>query len=147
MGEDSTPPARRPWHLWVVGLFALAWNSVGATDLVMTQTRNDSWLGQLEEGQVQALYDLPAWLVPFWAVAVWGGVLGAVLMLMGRALAAPVLLASLAAMSVTAGHDFLSVRGLYSSGGTAPAFVLLIFSVALALWVYARFLRGRGILH
>lgn len=146
MGDDSKPPLRRPWHLWVVGLVGLAWNGVGATDFAMTQTRNDSWMGQLEPGQVQALYDLPAWLVPFWAIAVWGGVVGAVLILMGRAVAAPVLLASLTAMIITAGHDFASGQGLYSSGGTAPAFVLLIFGVALGLWGYARSLRGRGVL-
>jgi hypothetical protein len=63
---------------------------------------------------------------------------GALLILLRKSLAVPVLLASLLAMVVTAAHNFISPQGLYATGGTGPAFVALIFFVALGLWLYAR---------
>ncbi len=29
-----------PWHLWLTGVSALLWNSMGALDYFMTQTQN-----------------------------------------------------------------------------------------------------------
>ena len=35
--NDPTPApkANAPWHLWLIGVLALAWNSVGAFDYVV----------------------------------------------------------------------------------------------------------------
>ena len=29
----------RPWHLWVVGILMVLWNSIGCIDFVMTQSK------------------------------------------------------------------------------------------------------------
>ena len=42
----------------------------------------------------------------FWAVAVWGGLLGAILLLMRKKLAWPVLIVSWGCMVVTAIHNY-----------------------------------------
>jgi len=34
-----------PWHLWVIGVVALVWSAMGALDYVMTQTRNEAYMG------------------------------------------------------------------------------------------------------
>lgn len=135
-----------PWHLWLVGVLGVLWNSVGALDYFMTQTRNESYMGSFAPEQLESLYGLPAWLVGLWALAVWGGVLGALLVLLRKSLAVPVLLVSLLAMTATAIHNTLSTDGLYATGGTAPGFVLLIFFVALGLWLYARAMGERGVM-
>jgi hypothetical protein len=119
---------------------------VGAFDYLMTQTRNESYMGRFTPEQLDAFSAFPAWLVASWALAVWGGVLGAVLVLLRRRLAQPVLLVSLMGMTATAIHNFSFANGLYATGGTGPAFVLLIFSIALGLWLYARAMRRRGVL-
>ncbi len=147
MKGDAAPTAlRAPWHLWLVGSLGLLWNSVGAFDFFMTQTRNGSQAGRLTPEQLELLYGLPLWLEVFWALAVWGGVLGAVLILSRRRFAVPVLAVSLLAMAATGIHNFVASQGLYASGGTGPVFVLLIFLVALGLWLYARAMHDRGVL-
>jgi hypothetical protein len=130
--------------VWLVGILGLLWNGVGAFDYVMTQTRSEAYMERFV--QLEALGGLPAWLVAFWAVAVWGGALGAILVLLRKRLAGPVLLVSLLSMTVTAIHDFSSDRGLYETGGTGPSFVLVIFLVALGLWLYTRAMAERGVL-
>jgi hypothetical protein len=132
--------------LWLVGVLGLLFNSVGAFDYLMTQTRNQSYMGRFTAQQIEVLYGLPSWLVAFWALAVWGGALGALLLLLRKSVAAPVLAVSLVAMVVTAMHDLLAADGLYETGGTGLGFLLLIFVFALGLWLYARAMRERGVL-
>ena len=144
---DASPTAQRtPWHLWLVGALGLLWNAVGVFDYLMTQTQNESYMRRFTPEQLESLYAFPTWLVGSWALAVWGGALGALVVLLKRRLAVPVLLVSLLAMVVTAIHNFVSADGLYATGGTAPGFVLLIFVVALGLWLYARAMGERGVL-
>ena len=145
MKADASPQ-RAPWHLWLVGIFGLLWNSVGAFDYFMTQTRSESYMDRLTAEQLEVLNGFPTWLVASWALAVWGGVLGALLLLMRKGLAVPVLVASLVAMAVTAIQDFSSANGMYETAGTGPGFVLLIFAIAFGLWLYARAMSQRGVL-
>ena len=45
--------AKTPWHLWVVGLLTLAWNSIGGFSYTMTR------LGRLEDlgmGEAEIAY-------------------------------------------------------------------------------------------
>jgi len=142
----SSTPQRAPWHVWLVGILGLLWNSVGTFDNLMTQTQNESYMARFTPEQLEVFSAFPTWLVASWTLAVWGGVLGALLLLLRKSLAVPALLVSLVAMIVTAIHNLLSADGLYATGGSAPAFVLLIFVFALGLWLYARSMRARGVL-
>ena len=145
MNESAAPVRRQaPWHLWLVGTLGLLWNSVGAFDYVMTQTRNEAYVERFE--QLEALGGLPSWLVAFWAIAVLGGALGALSLLLRKRFAVPVLLVSLRSMVVTAIHDFSSTNGLYETGGTGAGFVAVIFVIALGLWLYARTMAERSVL-
>ncbi len=53
----------------------------------MTQTENEAYMSNFAPEQLEFFYGFPAWLVAFWAVAVWGGVAGA-LVWYARAMAA-----------------------------------------------------------
>lgn len=147
MSEDTTATASStPWHLWVVGALAVLWNGVGAFDYLMTQTQNESYMGQFTPDQLEYFYGFPTWVVVFWALAVWGGVLGSLLLLMRKRLAVPVLLVSFVSMIVTSVHNFLLSDGLDVMGTGGAAFSGLIFVVALGLWLYARAMAKREVL-
>lgn len=138
---------RAPWHLWVVGIVTLLWNAMGAFDYVMTQTRNEEYMSAFTPEQLEFFYGLP-WLVDFaWALAVWGGLAGSLLLLLRKSLAVRILLASFLAMVVTTIHNFVLSNGMEVMGDTASlVFSALIFLVALALFLYARAMCGRGVL-
>jgi len=40
----SVRPHHAPWHLWLVGIMGLLWDSMGAFDYLMTQTQNESYM-------------------------------------------------------------------------------------------------------
>ena len=144
--QDSNA-ARTPRHVWGVGIFALLWNAMGGVDFVMTQSGNEEYLAQFTPEQREFFQGLPVWVVAAWGIAVWGSVLGSVLLLLRKSLAAPVFLVAFVAMLVTTFHNFVLADGLEVMGGTFElVFSGVIFAVGLLLWVYARALSRRGVL-
>jgi hypothetical protein len=139
--------ARTPKHLWVVGILTLLWNAVGAFDYLMTQTKNESYMKAFTPEQLDYFYGFPTWVVACWAIAVWGGVLGSLLLVLRKGLAAPVFVVSFAAMVVTTIHNFVLTDGMrIMGGGGAAAFSAVIFLIALGLVVYSRAMRAKGVL-
>jgi hypothetical protein len=136
-----------PVHLWVVGVIALLWSAMGAYDYVMTQTRNDAYMSSFTAEQLSFFYGFPAWVVAAWAIAVWGEVLGVLLLLLRRSLAVWVLLASLVGMVITTIHNYLLSNGMEVVGDTfSLVFTAVIFMIALALFLYSNTMKKRGIL-
>jgi len=136
-----------PWHLWVVGVVALLWNAMGALDYFMTQTRNEDYMAQFTPEQLEFFYGLPAWVDAFWAIAVWGGVVGAILLLVRRSQAVSVFLASLISLTITTFQNYVLSNGLEVMGDPfIIAFTAVIFVAAVALYFYARAMRRRKIL-
>ena len=135
-----------PKHLWIIGIITLLWNLVGAFDYLMTQTRNETYMSQFEQAQLDYYYSFPTLVVVFWALAVWGSVMGSVLLLMRKPLAVPVFMVSFASMVITAIYNFGFSDGMEVMGSSGFVFTVVIFFVALGLVLYARAMRARGVL-
>jgi hypothetical protein len=147
--SNSTPApvAATPWHVWLVGALAVLWNSVGAFDYVMTETRNAAYLSGFTPEQLAYFNSFPAWVVGTWALSVWGGVLGSVLLLMRRRWAAAVFGMSLATMLLTFFHNFVLTNGLAVMGGAGGlAFTAVIVAIGLGLLLYSRSLVRKEVL-
>jgi len=74
--------AQAPIHLWIVGILTLLWNGFGCFDYFMTKTNNQAYLSQMPADAVAYGNSLPAFATFFWAIGVWGGLAGAILLLM-----------------------------------------------------------------
>jgi hypothetical protein len=145
--SQTVQTARTPWHLWAIGILALLWSAMGALDFVMTQTKNEAYMSQFTDEQLAFFYGFPAWVVAAWAIGVWGGVIGALLLLFRRRLAIWVFLASLLAVVVTTIHNFLLSNGMEIMGDAfSLGFTALIFLFALGLFLYARAMHRRSVL-
>ena len=138
---------RTPVHLWMVGILTLLWNAMGAFDYLMTQTENEAYMSRFTPEQLAFFYGFPAWVTAFWALAVWGGVLGSLFLLMRKSWAYPVFLVSFVSMCVTTFHNYVLADGLQMAGGAGPViFSAVIFLVALGLVFYARAMKNKGVL-
>ena len=73
--------ARTPAHVWIVGFLSLLWNAFGCYDYYMTKTANQAYLSKFPADVVAYSNSLPAWTTAFWALGVWGGLAGAILLL------------------------------------------------------------------
>lgn len=145
--SPTTLGTRTPWHLWVVAIVALLWNSVGAVDYVMTQTRNAQYMASFTPQQLAFFYSLPAWTIAAWATGVWGGLLGSLLLLFRKGIACWFFLASLIGVMLTNFQNYILSNGLEVMGGAgALVFSAVIFVVAVGLYVYASALLKRGVI-
>lgn len=144
-GETDVTPT--PWHFWLIGVVALLWNAMGVFDYIMTQTRNEAYLSSFTAEQLSYYFSFPSWVVAAWAIAVWGGLLGTLLLLMRRRQAVWVFLVSLIAMVTTTFHNYILSDGMEFMGDAfSLGFTAVIFLIALALFLYARAMQKRKIL-
>jgi hypothetical protein len=145
--SQSYQDGKTPMHLWVVGVLGLLWSSIGAMDYVMTQTRNESYMSGFTPEQLEFIYGLPVWVDAAWAIGVWGGVLGAIFLLLRKGMAVWILLASLLAVLVTNFHNYVLSNGMEVSGDTfSLVLTATIFLIALGLYLYSRSMQRRGLL-
>lgn len=144
---QANEPVKAPWHLWVVGLAGCLWSAMGAMDYVMSKLRVESYMAKFTPEQLEFFYGFPFWVNAAWAVAVWFGVIGCIILLLRKSLAVGVLLASLIAMVITTFHNYILSNGLEVIADTfSLVFTAVIFLVALGLYLYARAMRTRGVL-
>lgn len=139
--------ARAPVHLWIVGILALLWNAFGAFDYVMSQTQNAAYLAQFSDADRLYFNSFPAWAVAAWALGVWGGLVGS-LLLLARSRHAEFAfgLSLLGLLVATIYQHVLSAMPADLKTGPMVAMNVAIWAVAIGLFVYAHRMRARGIL-
>lgn len=123
---DAMKPAVPGWF-WAVAVLALLWEAMGCYAYLTTITSTDD--------------TLPAWVSAAFAVAVWVGVSGAILLLMRQRLARTAFAVSLlAAIVELAGILFVAKP---ATGGRPAALYAAIVAGAILLW-FADFSAKRG---
>lgn len=143
---NESTPVTTPWHLWVIGIVGLLWNSVGVYDFIMTVTKNEEHMKAFTEPQLEFFYGFPGWVIASWAVAVFGGVIGILALLVRSKFATPVLALSLLAMVVTSIHNFGLSNGWEIMGVFGTIFTAIIFLIAAFLTWYSYSMTQKGVL-
>jgi hypothetical protein len=148
MSESETVEVTKtPVHLWLTGVLGFLWSSIGVLDFVMTQTKNESYMSAFSPEQLSFFYGLPAWTVATWAIAVWGGVIGAVFLLLRKGVAVWIFLVSLISMLITSFQNYVLSNGMEVMGDTfSLIFTAVIFLIALGLFLYSRAMLKKGVL-
>jgi len=143
----SNNTSKAPWHFWVISIAGFLWSLMGAMDYVMTQTRNEEYMSGFTPEQLEFFYGFPVWVVASWAIAIWGEVVGTILLIMRKSAAVWSLMASLIAMFITFIHNYILSNGLEVIGGTFElVFTGVIIIVAIGLYLYAKAMDKNGIL-
>jgi hypothetical protein len=140
MDERYAPQPIARWF-WAAAIASLLFMLVGVAGFVLDVTTDPNSLPIDQQALVKSR---PTWMVIAYAVATWTGLAGAVLLLLRRKLAEPVLLASLVAAAFT----FLpyaivpAMRDLISTNDIAAA--LIVLAIVWTIYWFARHSRMRG---
>ena len=137
---------KAPLHLWIVGVLSALWNGFGCADYTMTQTKNEAWLSALSPETRTWIDTAPAWADAAWALGVWGGLAGSVLLLMRSRHAVTAFIVSLSGLAVSTYWQFGANDGAAIMGDGAHVVNAVIWVIGIALLLYARQQRKVGVL-
>lgn len=144
----TATPVKAPWHLWLIGIIAVLFNSIGVFDFVMSMAQGAKYMASagMTPAQIAHYQNMPAWMTVVWAIGVWTAFLASILLLLRRKVAFPIFVLSLAAFLVSLLYTYVLTDGGAVMGremaiaGAVIAILLLFFS-----W-YAHAMGKRGVL-
>jgi hypothetical protein len=144
----DAPRAGATWWHWVVSVVAVLWNGFGAYDYFMSKTQGDAYLRQsgMSAAQIAHMHAYPVWMTADWAIGVWGGLLGALLLLARMRYAFHVFAVSLAAFLVMLAYTYLLSDGAAVMGQQGMIFNLVILALCVVFTWYAWTMTKRGVL-
>lgn len=135
---------RVPWHLRPVAVIALIWGLAGVGDYLLRQFGLAAYPVGVAAAWAQVADAFPRWVNGAWAVGVWGGLIGAILLAFREAWA-PLILA-IAFLGFLVAIVWVSVTGLAPLDGSALRVMLVTALVGFLLWLYARWMHRREVL-
>lgn len=144
---QGTKTPGRPWHLWLIGIIGFLWSSMGVISFILTQMNVEAVMSRFPPQQREYFESFPLWAVLFWAIGVFAGVIGCLLLLLKNRLAFHVLLASvLGTMVCNLGGLFLlgGMKVMAETGGLGFTVFPIILGAFLAY--YARAMSKKGVL-
>lgn len=144
--QGTTTPGR-PWHLWLIGIIGGLWSSIGVLSFILTQMNVEAVMSRFPPQQREYFASFPLWAVAFWAIGVFGGVIGCLLLLLKNRLAFHALLASaIGAIVSNLGGLFLLDGMRVMAGTNALGFAMFPIVFAAFLAYYARAMSMKGVL-
>jgi hypothetical protein len=145
---QETVSARTPAHVWIVGILALLWNAFGCYDYLMTNLKNQAYLSNFTADQLAYYDSLPSWLTAFWAIGVWGGLAGSILLLMRSRYCVWAFALSFVGAVVGIGYQLFMTQmpASMKSGAMAVMPWVIIIVAAVLLW-YSWSVEKKGVLH
>ncbi len=135
-----------PAWLWAMAGFGVLWNLYGIYQFIgtLTPAGRSAMAAGMTAAQAQIYFSLPAWMTAVFAIGVFGGLVGSLVLAARRAAALPVFAGSLAGYTALfAGDEYFGVFDAMPGQLAILAFVVL---VAAALLVTAWAARSRGLL-
>jgi len=141
MTEGTFSPRPLASWYWAAAIASVLFMAVGCAGYLMQVTADPATLPLDQKAMVDAM---PVWAVAAYALAVWVGLAGTIMLLLRRKLAEPLLLVSVIAVVFT----FLpyavtpAMRDLVSTNDIAMA--IGIFAITWTIFWFARHSRLRG---
>jgi hypothetical protein len=149
----TTARARTPIHIWIVGTLSFVWSCFGCYDYLMTRMRDTDYLAAAMPGvdpnAVLGWVDaFPLYAQIGWALGVWMGLAGSILLLIRHRWAVWAYALSLLGAVLGLGYQIALAPPLPGAHETAmmKAVPYVVILIAIALVLYARAQEKKGVL-
>lgn len=143
MSESTNKPRL---DFWIIGIAALLWNLMGVYEYLNQAYMTDEDRAALPLEQQPLYENIPALVTGAFAIAVFGGTLACILLLLRKKLATTLFLVSFIAVIVQMGYALLlseAAADIRALGLIMPGMIIIV--AAFLLW-YARKKQAAGIL-
>ncbi len=130
------------WSFWAISVVALLWNAMGGMNFLAQM--NTTIVASMPETHQAIIIDRPIWATVGFALAVFGGAAGGLLLLLRKSAANMVFVVSLVGMVMTMLHTVnVSTNTNFS---TMELFVMVVLPTMVAIFLvwYSKHLTRRG---
>jgi len=128
------------WSFWAIGAVALIWNLMGVINFFVQM--NPDMLAAYRESERAIIELRPAWATGAFVIAVFGGALGCLLLLLRKSAAYYLFITSLLGVIATMAHTLGA--GINFGLGEILGIILMPLVVAAFLIWYAKQARSKG---
>ena len=133
----SEPHIKPHWSFWVICIVALVWNVMGSINFVI-QT-NPEMVSNFPEEAQSLIASRPLWATITFAIAVFGGVLAEILLLLKKSVAYYIFVVSFLGVLITNIHTFQVSSAIDIWVGSLMSLIIAAFLI----W-YSKFVTRKG---
>ena len=132
---------KAPKWFMVVAVIAFIWNLMGVMAYIMQVTMSPEVLSQMPEAERLMYENIPAWVTSAFAIAVFGGILGSLALILRKGWAVSLLMISLIAVLVQMYYSFFMTE-FVTIGSTSDIIMsILVIIIAILLVIVSRIAR------
>jgi hypothetical protein len=128
------------WSFWLVGVFMLIWNVMGCMNFFMQM--NPDMVSSYRDSEQAIIQGRPVWATVAFAIAVFGGAFGCLLLMLRKSVAFYLFIVSLLGVVVTMPHTL----GAGVDFGTGELIGIIFMPVAVAVFLiwYSKYTESKG---
>ena len=132
MSKETTMSKAPKWFLGV-SIAALMWNLLGVSAYIGQMMMTPETLAQLSAEEQTLFENTPAWATIAFAVAVWGGAIGSLLLLLKKKSSKFILIVSLIGILLQMTYSFFMSNNfdIYGHGAMAMPIMVIIIGMGL----------------
>ena len=132
---------KAPKWFMVVAVIAFIWNLMGVMAYIMQVTMSPEVLSQMPEAKRLMYENIPVWVTSAFAIAVFGGILGSLALILRKGWAVSLLMISLIAVLVQMYYSFFMTE-FVTIGSTSDIIMsILVIIIAILLVIVSRIAR------
>lgn len=133
------------WSFWVIGAVFLLWNILGAMNFLWQINADENALAAFPETHRAIITGRPVWATAGFAISVFVGALGCLLLLLRKSAAYYLFIVSLIGTIVTAIHT-ARVASSVIDFSPAEIFIMILMPVIVIVFLiwYAKLATGKG---
>lgn len=123
---------------WVISILAIIWNLIGVIVYLGQAYMTDDMKALMTEEQLAIIENSPIWATAAFAIAVWFGLLGSILLTLRKKLSKSVLYISLLGVIVQLIYNFFMSNAIEVYGSQGIIQPLITLAISLFLVSYAK---------
>jgi len=132
---------------WVITVIALLWNAMGVYNYLIQAFKAEAFTQSLNEAQLAFMESMPSWNTALFAIAVFSGFIGTVLLLMKKKIAIPLFLISFITATIMQLYWLFGTDAIEVFSESMPYLmpIIVIVFCAFILW-YAKNQKTKGVI-
>ncbi|TJY33349.1 hypothetical protein [Pontimicrobium aquaticum] len=132
---------------WVIGVIALLWNGMGVNSYLQMAFKTEASTAGMNAEQIALLNNAPTWATALFAIAVFSGIIAAILFLMRKKIAVTLFVVSFLAATIQQLYWLFGTNAPEVFADMQPYLMPTLIIVFGAFWVwFSKNQKAKGIL-